>query len=892
MLKFHINFTTVKIINRFAIYLFMMIGLAGAQDDDSTPHLVSLIPDFQINENTSSSRHYNPVVLAQPNGDFVVAWSDERNDDIDVFLQRYDSNGNPLGPNRIVNDDAAHVSNLIAAIACDSTGRFVVLWVDARERKSIEYIYAQRFTVNGEKIGDNFRICDTNSEKNAASIAMRENGNFLVSWCAVGLKTVRYRAFFADGAAMGPSATLPARDGLNFNNVQCMLDGQNGYILVWQAFGDTTLSIVGRRIDFSLALKDSLLAIGDDCTPGSVPKLARSDSTTMVVWAGISEGKGNDIFARLLGVDGEPLGDPFIVNTYHSGLRYFRPAVTGLGAKKFLVTWEDARSGRSDVYFRVYNASDGMLSPEFQPEDKPDHSSAGNLAAAVSPTGITLFAWEDARNGGFEIFAQRLDREFDKIGDNFCVSDDKNSGRYYLPQIDQNSRGTVYAFWQSGAANIFMRELFFDGRLGPIVNISKFMLPIQGNLHPRFALGSEHFIVVWESDDKVYAQRFTPALQPLGDAWNLAVPNSYSAMDCDVSINSNDDFVVSWVDRPDRQFVVLAQRYDKNGQSVGEMIRVDDDPGGRGLTARMKDSRAVMANDGSCIVAWIDKRTPGNDRTFFQKIDPDGHLVGGNRAVDDIREFSTFALDMDDDGDFVIAWAAHKPGQSTNNLYARKFAADASPLTEAIQINEEGSSLYYFAWPQVSMNHDGSYAVCWQDDYFGNDDILMQLFDSRGEKQGPILRVNRDAQSAIQANPDVLCLNDQIWTVWEDTRKEGGGRNIFASLSEFNYAFPLAVNSEGYLVADLPVLKCYPNPFNESITINYYLPLAGSIQADVYDIRGRLAAQLISGVGRHGSNKLTWNGKRRDGVPLPSGVYFIRLNFENQILRRKIILLR
>ena len=89
----------------FGLCLVFMHGTAAAQSSDAAPHLISLLPDFQINENTITSRHYHPKVVVLPNGEFVVAWIDERNDDIDVFLQKYDANGNLLGPNIRVNDD-------------------------------------------------------------------------------------------------------------------------------------------------------------------------------------------------------------------------------------------------------------------------------------------------------------------------------------------------------------------------------------------------------------------------------------------------------------------------------------------------------------------------------------------------------------------------------------------------------------------------------------------------------------------------------------------------------------------------------------------------------------------------------------------------------------------
>ena len=876
----------------FGLCLVFMHGTAAAQSSDAAPHLISLLPDFQINENTITSRHYHPKVVVLPNGEFVIAWIDERNDDIDVFLQKYDANGNLLGPNIRVNDDETDVLNLLAAIACDSSGRFIVVMADAREDDSFEFIYGQRFTVDGEKTGANFRMCDTKYEKRGASIAMREGGDFLVAWCDVGSKTARYRGFYANGEPMGPSLPVPNEERLDFNSMKCLLNEPHDYLLIWEFVGDTVPFLAGQRIDFDLMLKGSPFTISYYNSPASTIETALSDSVIMIVWASMSQGNGNDILARVFRSNSGILDAPFIVNSTHPGLRYFDPTVITIAQHKFLIHWQDARSGRTNIYCRIYNLKNGKLSPEFQPAYNPDSSTAGSAAVASNSAGNIVFSWEDDRNDEYEIYAQRYDKDIHKLGENFCVNDDQNSGRYFAPQIGKNGRGDVYVLWQSGLTQVYMRKIFSNGELGQIVEISKFMSPLENGVHARFDVGKEHIVIVWMTDSKLYAQRFTLSLQPCGDSSHLSGLKSYFARDCDVSINENDDFVIAWADRLDRRYIVSAQRFDKTGQPQGNKIRLDDDPAARGLTARMKDTRVKLDNDGSFVVAWLDRRISGIERTFFQIVGPKDSLIGGNAPVYDVRESYAYSIDMNDQGDFVVAWGDYTSGRSRYDVYARKYSSDGSPVSEPLQINSKEGYLDFRAKPQISMAADGAYAVCWQDDYFGDDDILMRLVDANGQMLGPVLRVNHDTQTATQSAPDVLFLNDKIWTVWEDSREEGAGRNIFASLSEFDYAYPLSVASRKINMPEFSVLSSYPNPFNESITIRFWVPHGGLVKADIYDLRGRLAAPLISNEFQAGSNTVIWSATNNNDYSMPSGVYFVRFQFENRILRQKIILLR
>jgi hypothetical protein len=73
-------------------------------------------------------------------------------------------------------------------------------------------------------------------------------------------------------------------------------------------------------------------------------------------------------------------------------------------------------------------------------------------------------------------------------------------------------------------------------------------------------------------------------------------------------------------------------------------------------------------------------------------------------------------------------------------------------------------------------------------------------------------------------------------------------------------------------------VRTYPNPFNPSVTIEFTLGAHAPLTAMIYDVTGRPVRTLAAGTrGAPGSRRLVWDGRRDDGRPAGSGVYFYRL---------------
>ncbi len=144
--------------------------------------MAAVLEDFQVNENVGGSSQWNPAIAMDDNGNFVVVWEDGRNGDYDIYAQRYSSSGTKSGANFRVNDDSGSSYQDDPSVAVDASGNFVVVWHDYRNDD--RDIYAQRYSSSGTKSGANFRVNDDSgsSDQDNPSIAVDASGNFVVVW--------------------------------------------------------------------------------------------------------------------------------------------------------------------------------------------------------------------------------------------------------------------------------------------------------------------------------------------------------------------------------------------------------------------------------------------------------------------------------------------------------------------------------------------------------------------------------------------------------------------------------------------------------------------------------------------------------------------------------------
>lgn len=89
-----------------------------------------------------------------------------------------------------------------------------------------------------------------------------------------------------------------------------------------------------------------------------------------------------------------------------------------------------------------------------------------------------------------------------------------------------------------------------------------------------------------------------------------------------------------------------------------------------------------------------------------------------------------------------------------------------------------------------------------------------------------------------------------------------------------------------------PFLSVGPNPFNPRTEIRLGVPRNSHVKIDIYDVRGYRVIRLIDGPLKAGRHSITWNGVDGADRGVASGVYFAHMTVGNNVLIRKMALVR
>jgi hypothetical protein len=127
------------------------------------------------------------------------------------------------------------------------------------------------------------------------------------------------------------------------------------------------------------------------------------------------------------------------------------------------------------------------------------------------------------------------------------------------------------------------------------------------------------------------------------------------------------------------------------------------------------------------------------------------------------------------------------------------------------------------------------------------------------------------------------------------------GKSFMANESELNGNISngtviinsLATGVNGLAADNGKTLNCYPNPVRDQLTINYEVMNDGdNVQIAVYDLYGKMMAEVVNGRHAAESYSVTWNSQDGNGEKIPVGTYLIRLTTGSKTEVQKIQIVR
>ena len=117
----------------------------------------------------------------------------------------------------------------------------------------------------------------------------------------------------------------------------------------------------------------------------------------------------------------------------------------------------------------------------------------------------------------------------------------------------------------------------------------------------------------------------------------------------------------------------------------------------------------------------------------------------------------------------------------------------------------------------------------------------------------------------------------------------GGG--VHCVTNDQPYMELTAVSENGLATRRAPP-RMYPNPFTRRAQLVFDAPGAGHARLEIFDAAGRRVAWLLDGPVTSGRHEVDWRGRDDQDRSLPSGVYYMRVTFDNEVDTGRAVLLR
>ena len=250
-----------------------------------------------------------------------------------------------------------------------------------------------------------------------------------------------------------------------------------------------------------------------------------------------------------------------------------------------------------------------------------------------------------------------------------------------------------------------------------------------------------------------------------------------------VAIDQAGNYVAVWQDNRNGHSAIYGQRYQDGGRKVGDNFQVSEELGY--LYAHNPD--IAMDEQGNFVVVWDDYRNGRNNLIYAQRYDYDGNPVGENFCISSDQENSCYdpSISIAGSSGYVIVWDERSTDNSSE-IYARRFDIGDIPFGTSFLVNDDSSQSRQDN-PTVSINKAGNFVITWEDYRGGNCDIYGQLYLNDGAAVGKNFRVNGDTTETTQNRPDIGMDEDGNFTItWLDGRDAQGYYDYDIYAQRFN----------------------------------------------------------------------------------------------------------
>ena len=371
---------------------------------------------YQVNTTTLGVQQ-DPAVTYLDNGGYVITWRSDGQDGDEggIYAQRYDAFGEAVGTEFRINQNTIGDQQQ-PEITAFAGGGFVVTWQSNGDAEGRNYdIYARRYDVNGDPVGDEFQVNTTQvDDQTAAAVTNLADGGYIVVWQS-GNSGYMQRYDSNDNPIGSETAINSGGYGI-IPQVAALPGG--GYVVTFSTYGED-----GSAYGVAIQLYDSngnpvgSKAQVNTYTSGNQASsvvAVLADGGFVVSWhsPGV-DGSGWGIAAQIFNADGSKRGGEILVNNVTSGHQFF-PTITELKDGGFVVGWDNDTG--TQFYIRRFDANGSAVGTQTLLASSTGAS--GPMSLTTLEDGRVVATWQ--RNGsdgsGYGIEAITLDSNLDPTG--------------------------------------------------------------------------------------------------------------------------------------------------------------------------------------------------------------------------------------------------------------------------------------------------------------------------------------------------------------------------------------------------------------------------------------------------------------------------------------------
>lgn len=519
-----------------------------------------------------------------------------------------------------------------------------------------------------------------------------------------------------------------------------------------------------------------------------------------------------------------------------------------------------------------------------------------NPAMTTDGSGGTIIAWQDNRNGKYEIYAQRMNGDGNAVwsvnGLPVCQQDSN-----FKPMIVSDGSGGAIIAWQSyrgsSTADIYAQRINSAGNIMWSLNgLPVCVVVFEQDTISMVSDGLGGAILTWQDYRSnngfadIYAQRINPSGTMIWTANGVNICNQAASQRGPKIIgDGSGGAFITWYDN-------RAGNYDIYSQRVAAAGAVQWTTNGVATCTMAADQLTPdVTGDGAngIIITWTDFRSTTDFNIYAQRVGPSGAIVW---VVDGVVMNNNVAYAQTDPkivsdglGGAIISWTDYRTG-ITADIYAQRVNS-----TGAVQWTATGVIICTATGDQIfsqltSDGNNGAY-ITWEDHRnAGNSDIYAQRIASNAALNWAATGYEICTVANDQLRPNLVSNgNLGAIVVWQDYRS-GSSFDIYEV--GFNTTGIIGIDPFGNLTpSEYSLSQNYPNPFNPVTTINYGLRSSGNVKVSIYSILGENISVLVNEVQNAGDYSVTW-----DASGFPSGIYFYKLESGSFTSNRKMILIK